>query len=88
MFKRDSQDSLYYESEKTGRIYFLYEGMTSSGFTSDMVFIYKEATLDEMDNDDYYGEVIAWVYGGFEELDFVEQKIKEYEESYNENQMV
>lgn len=78
MFKKDNQNSLYYESEKTGRIYFLYEAVTSSGCTSDMVIIYKEATPEEMDNG-YYGEVIAWVYDGFNELGFIEMQIEDYE---------
>lgn len=78
MFKRDSQNSLYYEG-KNGIEYSLLEGITDSNKTSDIVFIFREPTKEDLKND-YYGEVVAWVYGGFEELEFVEDKIKEYEE--------
>lgn len=78
MFKRDSQGSLYYEG-KSGIKFSLLEGLTDKGFNSDILFIFREATQEEMSND-YYGEVIGWVYGGFEELDFVEEKIKNYEQ--------
>lgn len=78
MFKKDSQDSLYYLSDKTNIEYSLLEGLTNKRFTSDIVFIFREATPTEMEND-YYGEVIGWVFDGFNELEFVESKIKEYE---------
>ncbi len=83
MFKEDIQGNLEYIS-KSDRIYSLLEGVTNKGNTSDIVFIFREATPDEMDND-YYGEVIDWVYDGFANLEFVEQKIKEYEEKKTSN---
>lgn len=77
MFQEDSQGNLMYVSEN-GIEYSLLEGITDKGNTSDIVFIFREPTPEEMDND-YYGEPIDWVYGGFQELEFVANKIKEYE---------
>lgn len=79
MFKKDSQGCLYYESEKTKLEYSLLEGRTNNDYTSDIVFIFREPTPKDIEND-YYGEVVNWCYGGFEDLDFMEKQIKEYEE--------
>lgn len=83
MFKKDSQEDLYYESENKIN-YNLFEGRTSKGYTSDIIFIFREPTEEDIMNG-YCGEVVGWLYGGFEHLDlnFVESKIKEYEESLN-----
>lgn len=78
MFKRDSKENLYYESEKTGRIYSLLEGIASNGSNSEIVFIFRNATEEEQDND-FFGEVVSWLYCGFEDLDFIEKIIVEYE---------
>lgn len=86
MFKRDSQGSLYYESEN-GIEYSLLLGVTDKDYTSDILFIFRNATIEEQDND-YYGEVVDFVYGGFDcfndthglsSKDFVEERIKAYE---------
>lgn len=79
-FLRDSQGSLYYQSKYE---YSLLEGMTDKGYTSDIMFIFREPTQEDIAND-YYGEVIGWVFDGFNELDFVEKKIKEYEQKKGE----
>lgn len=72
----DSQGNLNYRGKYD---YSLLEGIASSGATSDIVFIFREATPEEIKND-YYGEVINWCYGGFDNLDFMEKQIKKYEE--------
>ena len=75
-FKKDSQGCLYYETDK--HIYSLLEGKTNNGLTSDIIFIFKEPTMDELGNN-YTGEVIGYVYGGFNELTGIEETIKDYE---------
>lgn len=72
----DSQGNLNYRGKYE---YSLLEGIASSGATSDIVFIFREATPEEMDNG-FYGEVANWCYDGFNNLDFMENQIKEYEE--------
>ena len=81
MFKEDSQGCLYYESKKTKISYSLLEGITNNNHTSDIVFIFRDATPKETEND-YYGEVINWCYDGFNNLDFMEKQIKEYEKNF------
>ena len=77
MFKEDTQGNTYYLS-KSNREYQLLIGITNKGYTSDIVFIFKEATPEEMEKG-YYGEVVDWVYDGFSDLSFIEQKILEHE---------
>lgn len=78
MFKKDSLGNTYYLSTKTNIEYQLLVGITNNGYTSDIVFIFREASTEEMEND-YYGEVIGWVYDGFNDFDFIEKKIINYE---------
>ena len=80
MFKKDSQGNTYYLSSKTNIEYSLLVGMTDQGYTSDIVFIFREANSKEMENG-YFGEVISWVYDGFSDLKYLETKIKEYEQN-------
>ena len=75
-FFRDCQNSLHYRGEKYE--YSLLDGVTDTGYTSDIMFIFREPTSEELDNN-FAGAVVDFVYGGFEDLDFVEQRILEYE---------
>lgn len=77
MFKRDTQGCLYYES-KSGIEYSLLEGKTDNGKTSDIVFIFREATEEDHDKG-FHGEVVNWKYGGFQDLTYLEEDIIDYE---------
>lgn len=77
MFRRDTQGCLYYEST-SGIEYSLLEGKTDNGKTSDIVFIFREATEEDHDKG-FYGEVVNWKYGGFQDLKFLEEDIIDYE---------
>ena len=79
MFKKDSKENLYYESTKTGIIYSLLEGIASNGGNSEIVFIFRNSSEEEQDNG-YFGEVVNWIYCGFEDLEYIEKIIKNYEE--------
>lgn len=75
-FYRDSQDNLCYRGKYE---YSLLNGVTDKGFSSDILFIFREATHEDIEKG-FTGEVVGFVYGGFDDLDFVERVIKEYEE--------
>lgn len=86
MFKRDSQGNLYYESENKID-YSLLVGMTDKNMTSDVLFVFREPTEDNIDNG-FTGEVVDFVYGGFSDIDvsdklqYIEMRIKEYEKTH------
>lgn len=77
MFKEDSNGAIYYATENY--VYSLLEGIDDKGYTSDIVFIYREPKWLDLDVD--MGEVVSFVYGGFDHLakDFIEEEIKKYE---------
>lgn len=76
-FNYDGQGDIFYQGKY---FYSLLEGKTKSGYTSDIIFIYKEPIFKK-DGNVINGEVIDFVYGGFDNLayDYIENKIKEYE---------
>lgn len=74
-FLRDSQGSLYYKSKYE---YSLLNGITDKGYTSDIMFIFREPTGNDIENG-FTGEVVSFLYGGFENLKDVEQIILDYE---------
>ena len=80
MFERDNiQNNLGYRSSN-GTYYSLLLGMTDNLFSSDIVFIFMEPH----DNGNGYfvdGKVIGYTYGGFEDTEYIEKVIKEYEEN-------
>ena len=86
MFKRDANENLYYESENSIR-YSLLLGVTDKDMTSDIIFIFREPTEQNI-YDGWTGEVVGFVYGGFcdldigDKLEFIEQKIKDYEKTH------
>ncbi len=79
MFK-ENKDGFYYLSDKTQIEYSLLEGYTTNGSYSDIAFIFREPTEDDIYNG-FTGEVIGFVYGGYSSntKDFIEMTIKEYE---------
>ena len=93
MFTKDSNGALQYETQNN--VYSLLEGIDDKGYTSDIVFIYKEPLNKEGDMGDFEnGAIIDWCYGAFrsqngklpiDELCYIEEKIKEYEKKEEEN---
>lgn len=89
MFTKDSNGALQYKTQNN--IYSLLEGIDNKGYTSDVVFIYKEPKpiLNEMGEpiDMEQGDVVDWVYGAFDinNYSYIEEKIKEYEKKEEEN---
>ncbi len=79
MFKT-TRDGIYYISDKYE--YSLLEGKTSNGYTSDMVFIFREPTQEDYDRN-FYGEVVDWIFDGFNQLAAIEEIIKDYESKLN-----
>lgn len=85
-FKYDSQGDLYYQGKYH---YSLLEGKTKNGYTSDIIFIFREPIQKE-NGDVINGEVVDFVYGGFNSFnnniayDYIENAIKKYEEAENE----
>lgn len=77
MFTKDSNGALQYETQNN--IYSLLEGIDNKGYTSDIVFIYREPKFYDVEVD--VGEVVDFVYGGFDHLakDYIENAIKKYE---------
>ena len=61
--------------------YSLLEGMTDKEFTSDILFIFREPTIEEIDNG-FTGEVVNFLYGGFSNLNNIEEMIIEYEKNH------
>ena len=78
MFKRDSLGSLYYEFGN--RRYELLLGKTSNDLSSDILFIFKTPLEEEIEKETFYGKVIGFLYGGFSDLQAIEETIKKYEE--------
>ena len=75
MFKENEQTKeLYYETEK--RKYYLYEGYTNNGFKSDIIFIVYLS-------DSFTTVLVDFIYGGFSNLEAIEETIKRYEEKEN-----
>ena len=74
MFKEMGRDGLCYFSE-SGKRYDLLEGISSNGFTSDIIFI---VDMNDLENQ----KIVNFVYGGFDGIqkDGIEDFIKEYEE--------
>lgn len=89
MFTKDSNGALQYETKDN--LYSLLEGIDNKGYTSDIVFIYKEpkAILNEQGEviDMTIGDVVDFVYGAFDSKNYgyIEDKIKEYEKKEEEN---
>ena len=85
MFTENSNGALQYKTKDN--VYSLLEGIDNKGYTSDVVFIYKEpkAILNEQGEvvDMTVGRVVDFVYGGFDvnNYDFIENAIKEYEKN-------
>jgi hypothetical protein len=75
MFK-EKRDGLCYEGSD-GLEYELLEGISSNGFTSDIIFI-----IDRNDKDGEInpGIIISFVYGGFRHLekDFIKEEVEKY----------
>lgn len=87
MFKKDLNGGIYYLSEN-GVHYSILEGIDNVNRTSDILFIFREPTKEEIENTTFCGEVVDFVYGGFggfndihglSSKDFIEERIKEYE---------
>lgn len=85
MFTKDSNGALQYETKDN--VYSLLEGIDNKGYTSDIVFIYKEPKpiLNEKGEpiDMEQGKVVDFTYGGFDinNYSYIEEKIKEYEKN-------
>lgn len=83
MFTRDSNGALQYETNNYK--YSLLEGIDDKGYTSDIVFIYREPkwSFDENNEpiDVINGCVVGLTYGGFDtgNRDYIEEQIKEHE---------
>lgn len=60
--------------------YSLLVGKTFNGLTSDIVFIFREPSEEEQNND-FYGCVVDWVYCGWECLEIIESIIINYEKA-------
>lgn len=77
MFKEDINGAIYYATKNY--VYSLLEGKDDKGYTSDIVFIYREPKFYDVEVD--VGEVVDFVYGGFDHLakDYIENAIKKYE---------
>ena len=87
MFKEDQNGGIYYLSDNNIQ-YSLLEGIDNVNRTSDILFIFREPTEEEIENTSFCGEVVDFVYGGFDcfndthglsSKDFVEERIKTYE---------
>lgn len=74
-FLRDSQGSLYYKGKYE---YSLLDGTTDKGYSSDIMFIFREPNENDIQNG-FTGEVISFLYGGFDNLKDVEKIILDYE---------
>ena len=75
MFKESEETKeLCYETEK--RLYYLFQGYTNNGLNSDIVFITYITK-------DYDTKFVGFVYGGFSDLQAIEETIKYYEEKEN-----
>ena len=79
MFKERDKE-IYYLSDN-GIEYSLLLGKTSNDLSSDIIFVFREPTEQEIEEQDFCGEVIGFTYGGFWHLekDFIEKMIKNYE---------
>lgn len=67
--------------------YSLLEGKTSKGYTSDILFIYRDTTEEELKNG-FSGEIVTWIYGAsnLEALKgIIQYEIKKYEEKDEED---
>ena len=83
----NGKDGLHYEGK---HYYSLLEGKTSNGYTSDILFIYREATEQELANN-YVGEVVTWLYGATNLnalKGIIEYEIKKYEEKEDEYEII
>lgn len=78
MFSEDSNGAIYYATQNY--VYSLLEGKDNKGYTSDIVFIYREPKFEDVNVE--VGEVVDFVYGGFDHFnrDYIENAIKKYEE--------
>ncbi len=77
MFKDTKGDGLIYIS-KSGKVYDLLEGVCSNGRTSDIIFII------DRDAKNGVGEIVNFIYGGFDHLQ--EDGIKSYIEDYEKKE--
>ena len=81
-FKYDTNGDIYYQ----GKYYYsILEGKTRNNKTSDILFIYREPIF-KSDSEVINGEVVDFVYGGFNSssdiaYDYIENSIKKYEEN-------
>lgn len=71
MFKETQFGLVYVGSD--GLQYELLEGKTTSNHTSDIVFI-----LDNNIKDKPQGVIVDFLYGGFEELEWIKETIEKY----------
>ena len=72
MFKQTQFGLVYIGSDRLQ--YELLEGLTSNGYTSDIIFI-----LDTNDQEKPQGIIIDFVYGGFEDnKDYIQNQIEKY----------
>jgi len=57
-----------------GLVYELLEGISSNGYTSDIIFII------DRNGEENPGKIIDFVYGGFENLakDYIKEKVEKY----------
>lgn len=77
MFTKDSNGALQYKTKDY--VYSLLEGIDDKGYTSDIIFIFREPKWNDLEVD--MGEIVDFVYGGFDHLDreFIENAINKYE---------
>ena len=82
MFK-ERNGEIYYLSDK-GIEYSLLLGKTNNDLSSDIIFVLREPTEQEIEEQDFCGEVIGFTYGGFRHLEkeFIEDMIKKYEKTH------
>lgn len=73
MFLKDNAGSLYYKSDI--RNYYLFEGKTNNNLTSDIIFIVYFTK-------DIETKLVDFIYGGFDNLQAIEETIKRFEKSH------
>lgn len=66
-----------------GLTYELLEGISSTGYTSDIIFII------DRNGEENPGKIIDFVYGGFRNLakDYIEEKVEKYIENKKESEI-
>lgn len=80
MFKNTQCGLVYIGSDQLQ--YELLEGLTSNGYTSDIIFII------DRNGEENPGKIIDFVYGGFRNLakDYIKEKVEEYIKNKKESE--